>query len=454
MWFGSSEWLFDLLRDAVASHRADEEVPRLNEAAAGPVPRARARAYLKQIVRETGLLFGTPAQPSTAQPNAKAAEDQLLLAVVGTYARIALDIANLMKAPEGPRLEQLLLLLAVLVGDRKVVQQLLSALAQSPVAPVSNSCWSRVERQLKKRGTSVSGDPVYRLILHNASVYADAQVFGRLAIDFFSRGSLRIAAAERRLAFAARQKALLAEVLVGLACVERQPNFAAQRAILRQTKELALSWKQRMRLNRALKSFFDTPPQIASLAGQVRSGELRRFVLEQTILGSLVDGSRSAREVAFIRSLAENLGVSAEELERIEIEMAEFFAIHRSILDVFRISAGAGAMGEELVQSMQRTLEKNFHRLMREVRQTGELSVLLTRAARGQKLSAQERRRMRVQLIDVAKAVPALAIFAAPGGILLLIALAKVLPFNILPSAFQDEPEEDLVPRSTRRADA
>lgn len=454
MWFGSSEWLFDLLRDAVASHRADEEVPRLNEAAAGPVPRARARAYLKQIVRETGLLFGTPAQPSTAQPNAKAAEDQLLLAVVGTYARIALDIAKLMKAPEGPRLEQLLLLLAVLVGDRKVVQQLLSALAQSPVAPVSNSCWSRVERQLKKRGTSVSGDPVYRLILHNASVYADAQVFGRLAIDFFSRGSLRIAAAERRLAFAARQKALLAEVLVGLACVERQPNFAAQRAILRQTKELALSWKQRMRLNRALKSFFDTPPQIASLAGQVRSGELRRFVLEQTILGSLVDGSRSAREVAFIRSLAENLGVSAEELERIEIEMAEFFAIHRSILDVFRISAGAGAMGEELVQSMQRTLEKNFHRLMREVRQTGELSVLLTRAARGQKLSAQERRRMRVELIDVAKAVPALAIFAAPGGILLLIALAKVLPFNILPSAFQDEPEEDLVPRSTRRADA
>ena len=454
MWFGSSEWLFDLLRDAVASHRADEGVLRFNQADESPVPRARARAYLKQIVRETGLLFGTPAQPSTALPNAKTAEDQLLLAVVGTYARIALDIASLMKAPEGPRLEQLLLLLAVLVGDRRVVQQLLSALAQRPVAPIKDSCWRRVEWRLKKRGTSVSGDPVYRLILHNASVYADAQAFGRLAIDFFSRGSLRIAAAERRLAFAARQKALLAEVLVGLACVERQPNFAAQRAILRQTQELALSWKQRMRLNGALKSFFDTPPQIASLAGQVRSGGLRRFVLEQTILGSLVDGSWSARDVAFIRSLAENLGVSTEELGGIEIEMAEFFASHRSILDVFRVSAGAGAMGEELVQSMQRALEKNFHRLMREVRGTGELSVLLTRAARGQKLSAQERRKMRTQLIDVAKAVPALAIFAAPGGILLLIALAKVLPFNILPSAFQDESEEDLVPRSTRRADA
>ena len=40
----------------------------------------------------------------------------------------------------------------------------------------------------------------------------------------------------------------------------------------------------------------------------------------------------------------------------------------------------------------------------------------------------------------VAKAIPALAIFAAPGGMLLLVALAKVLPFNLLPSAFQDEP--------------
>ena len=67
-------------------------------------------------------------------------------------------------------------------------------------------------------------------------------------------------------------------------------------------------------------------------------------------------------------------------------------------------------------------------------------------AARGQKLTREERKAMREQLIDVAKVIPALAIFAAPGGILLLIALAKVLPFNILPSAFQDDPAQDEPP--------
>ena len=67
----------------------------------------------------------------------------------------------------------------------------------------------------------------------------------------------------------------------------------------------------------------------------------------------------------------------------------------------------------------------------------GELSVFLGKLAIGQTLTPDERRRMRLELIDLAKAIPALAIFAAPGGLLLLAALAKVLPFSILPSAFQ-----------------
>lgn len=50
---------------------------------------------------------------------------------------------------------------------------------------------------------------------------------------------------------------------------------------------------------------------------------------------------------------------------------------------------------------------------------------------------------MRQELIDLAKAIPALAIFAAPGGLLLLAALAKVLPFSLLPSAFQGARREE-----------
>ena len=46
---------------------------------------------------------------------------------------------------------------------------------------------------------------------------------------------------------------------------------------------------------------------------------------------------------------------------------------------------------------------------------------------------------MKEQLIDLAKAVPALAIFAAPGGMVLLPLLAKLLPFDVLPSSFSQK---------------
>ena len=91
------------------------------------------------------------------------------------------------------------------------------------------------------------------------------------------------------------------------------------------------------------------------------------------------------------------------------------------------------------LRALRAALEKNFQRVMKEIRETGELSVLLTRAARGHALTRDEKTRMRRQLIDVAKVIPAIAIFAAPGGVLLLIVLAKVLPFSMLPSSFTED---------------
>lgn len=96
-----------------------------------------------------------------------------------------------------------------------------------------------------------------------------------------------------------------------------------------------------------------------------------------------------------------------------------------------------------IVDSTKLALKKNLDRLMVEIRETGELSVLLAKAVAGQKLTAVEKGKMRAQLLDLAKAIPALAIFAAPGGLILLVALAKVLPFSLLPSAFQEEPKPE-----------
>jgi LETM1-like protein len=382
--------------------------------------RARARAYLRKSLRESGLLFGTPAQAELSSNPLTSSREALLYAVIGTFARIALDIASLVQAPP-PRREQLVMLFAATLGVQTA---------------------SEVESSIERRAKSLARDPVYGLVLHNAAVYVDAQIFGRLAIRRFSKGELNPHVVKRLLQFGARQKSLLLEVLTALASADRKPSFIGRRAILRQIKGLELPQPLAADLRRKIKRAFKTPPVLDSIVQPVRSAELRRFILEQTILASLVGERRSPQEIEFIRQLASALRFGPNESARVELEMAEFYANNVSVVDVFRVAAGAGKMGEEVVASIQQTLEKNFNRLMQEVRETGELSVLLTRAARGQTLTREERRKVRAQLIDVAKAIPALAIFAAPGGILLLIALAKVLPFNILPSSFQEEPEK------------
>ena len=400
-------------------------------------PPARARVHVRQLLRDSGLRYGTPTRPVAASDATHAPEERLFIAVLETFAALALDVAFLVGAPPGPRAAQLLILFATWTDQMRAAQALALAAREGQAAP--RRLISRVESAVEGRAMSLGGDPAYGLVLHNGAVYVDAQFLGRQAVDTFLSMTFSKARAQRRRRAASHKKALLTEVLTALACAERPPRSPARRAILQQLEGLGLPPGIARSLRQRVKRAFERRPALRPLLRVVRSAGARHFLIEQTLLAALVDGRRSARELAFVAELAVLLGISHAEVRQVEVQLAEFYAQNRSVLDVFTVSAEAGRMGDALVDSMQSALEKNFQRLMREIRQTGELSALLTRAARGQTLSAEEKRKVRAGLVDVAKAIPALAIFAAPGGALLLIALAKVLPFNILPSAFQDE---------------
>lgn len=447
--FGKTGWLQALLDEAVSSH----DPAGIPVRAGGPVGdrpgTGRARRYVRQVLRQSGLLYGTPTdehRDASAPP-----EVALFLAVMRTFATIALDLAELVGAPRGPRREQVLVIYAALLGKIDEAEQISAKLPNLGPSGLPAKLWSRVEDALEQRAVSLGGDPAYGLVLHNGAVYADAQLFARHAADFFVHGKLRRKAILRRNEVSARRKALLVEVLTALNRVERVPSFPVRRAILRQLEDLHLPPALEEDVRSRLKRLFEHPAALPTLVAQVRSVDVRRFLLEQTLLASVVDGRRSPDEQEFIRALARALKFSDAERDRIELEVAEFYAHHRNVVDVFTVGPGAQVLGEEALESMTRAVEKNFKALMQEIRETGDLSILVTRAARGQKLTDTEKQRMRDQLLDIAKAIPALAIFAAPGGVLLMIALAKVLPFNILPSAFQDSGVREPTLRDLRK---
>jgi LETM1-like protein len=422
-----------LLEDVVSRHaRAPQpEAPPLAR------PKARARAYLHRALRDSGLVYGTPELPEDTRRDG-APEQTLFLAVLRTLAQFALDTAVLFAAPPGPRALELLRMFALWTGELKLADAIAAQLEEGPY--VSRRLVGRVETALSKRSLSISSDRLYGLLLHNGATYVDAQLFAHLSLDVWSGRRLERSALRRLLGVAARQKALIVEVLTALACAERPPSPTERRAILRQVEDLALPRKLERQLRGRLRQAFLKPLDLVALVSPVRSQEMRRFVVEQTVLASLVEGRRSAKELAFVQDLAAALGFPAEALREVEAEVAEFYAHHRSVVDVFTVQDNAALLGEELVDSMLGTVDRSVHVLFAEAQQMGELSSLLRRLARGQPLSAAERRRMRSQLLDLAKALPAVAIFAAPGGMLLLAALVKVLPQSFLPVAFQ-EPE-------------
>jgi hypothetical protein len=152
----------------------------------------------------------------------------------------------------------------------------------------------------------------------------------------------------------------------------------------------------------------------------------------------LADGWRSPKERQFLRKLAQTLGVPEDELARIETDLAEFYAAQPDFVDQFRVQDRLADLREQLLGTVDEIVERNWSVLIYEARQGRELTQALSILARGGTLTLEQRRRLREQLVDLAKTIPSLALFAAPGGLLLTMALAKVLPQSFLPSILAD----------------
>ncbi len=85
---------------------------------------------------------------------------------------------------------------------------------------------------------------------------------------------------------------------------------------------------------------------------------------------------------------------------------------------------------------------ENKDRVYQEIRETKELYELMMKWGSGQELTDVEKAAVKSQLFDICKTIPALAVFTVPFGSILLALLIKFLPFNILPTAFNNDVEE------------
>jgi len=92
------------------------------------------------------------------------------------------------------------------------------------------------------------------------------------------------------------------------------------------------------------------------------------------------------------------------------------------------------------VDEIKEILHKNKLRFAKELQESKE-AVFLIKKSMHTSLSSEEKEKVKLQLFDIFKAIPAFAVFMLPGGALLLPLLIKLIP-DILPSAFREDVDE------------
>jgi hypothetical protein len=337
--------------------------------------------------------------------------------------------------------------------------ELAIAIAADPDRPHRRSI-AAVQRALEVTGGATvergwpPADPRGGLPLRAGILAIQRAHLQRLTADHHAR-RFSLARLRRRAAQARGETAVLFEALASWLLASGAPPAGSSRLLLQQLKWLCLARPAHQRARAVL-----VEPRAAGEIARDVTPRLRRLILDQLLLAEVACGAESARQVNFIGAFADHCGIARDDLPALRTIAAARCATSQRWLESRATRGDSDALAREWEAAAERmylrlaeALSENLQALMTQVRGTGELGQLLGRAASGHTLTREERAKVRAQLIDLAKVVPALAIFAAPGGMLLLPLLSKLLPFNMLPSAW-NRPKQLLLPPARKEREA
>lgn len=165
---------------------------------------------------------------------------------------------------------------------------------------------------------------------------------------------------------------------------------------------------------------------------------MQDYIIEQLILLSLIDNQQAWEERDLIEKIAQKIGRDEEDLELLYCSVGEFFEMQGGRFDIFKHNPAAKQVQDYVRNKILTQIKRNIDCILVEVQETKELLELLVKSTTTP-LTPEEKKKVYDQLMDIAKTIPALAIFVLPAGGVLIMLLAKILPFSILPTAFNED---------------
>jgi hypothetical protein len=439
------DWLAALIDSVQSTHDSALVRDRLGPPSPTSEPGLASPVDLEP---SAGLLVARSLRLHRLQLRERSADEAFLETVRG-HAALAFDLVALAPSPPTPRraAADVTAFLAAALGETDLALDM-NVSREGEIPPRFLRRAQRAAGRALLSRFHPPGDPAGGIALYPGQLAVLRRHLARVAMGLHRHGELRGDGLERHRAFAERELVFLAEALAGCATATGQPTPAQRALRLRQVSRLGLRrpvWREA----RAAVARPRPPDQLADAVPE----RIRPFLLEQLHLARLLTPSSAPEHARWVEAFAAATGLPPEADAAAQVEAAARHGDHHAWFEAIgpshqqaewsSLAEAWEGVSDQMVERVSAAVTDNFTAVMTELRQTGELGQLLAKATAGRTLTAEEKRKVRAQLVDLAKAVPALAIFAAPGGLLLLPLLAKLLPFNMLPSAWDKNGKTD-----------
>ncbi|KPM33111.1 Hypothetical protein I595_13 [Croceitalea dokdonensis DOKDO 023] len=165
------------------------------------------------------------------------------------------------------------------------------------------------------------------------------------------------------------------------------------------------------------------------------------YLLDFACLAVWEDAHIDPTESAFIATLLGPLQKTEMDAQTAFKNVQQFFKKNRDSIPYLKDTNLASKFYEGMTKNVGKLILRNSKRLKKELSESRELVSLLAKSTI-KDLDAEERKKIQMQLIDIFKSIPSLAIFMLPGGAVLLPIFIKLIP-KLLPSAFDDNRVEE-----------
>jgi len=173
--------------------------------------------------------------------------------------------------------------------------------------------------------------------------------------------------------------------------------------------------------------------------------DLLRVIYKISIITVLIDNKETDEEKEILKTLRKSFGMKDIEHEMLILEVNNYLSANKEIIYSSSLSKIFTAFEDNITKKITKIVIENKDKIIQQLTETKDMTLLINKKRKGESLTKEENDLVTKNTYDILKTIPALGIFLLPGGAILLPILTKVLPFNILPSAWDDANENELI---------